>query len=95
MHFNLEEAGLLERGLNRSFETELFSCFEIHPGTFFASMCFGSDSQMCLLLSATHEIVLYVYLQRNSSGVDFLLYKGSRLLRQVEFSYEVGLLRRG
>ena len=53
------------------------SSFEIYPGTSLASMRCGSKSQKGALFSETHEIVLYVYLQHNRSGVDFLLYRES------------------
>ena len=42
-------------------------------------------SQKFALLSATHEIFLYVYLQNNRSGVDFLLQP------QIDFECEIGL----
>ena len=53
----------------------------------------GSKSQKRALLSATHEIVLYVYLQLNRYGVDFLLYRESHRLHQTEFNCEIGLLK--
>ena len=44
-----------------------------------------------VLLSATHVIFLYVYLQHNISGVDFLLYWESHLLPRIDFECEIGL----
>ena len=68
------------------------SYFEIHPGTSFASMRCGSESQKRTLLSATQEIVLYLNLLYNRSGVDFLPYKQSHPLPRTDFNCEVSLL---
>ena len=38
------------------------------------------------------HIVLRVYLQYNRSGVDFLLYRESQHLPQIDFNCEIGLL---
>ena len=43
------------------------------------------------LFSATHEIVLYVYLQYNRYGVDFLLYRESHHLPRTESDCEISL----
>ena len=60
--------------------------------TSLASIWCGSKSQKRALLSATHEIFLYLYLQNNRYGVNFLLHRESHLLPQTKCDCKLGPL---
>ena len=62
------------------------SSFEIFPGTSFAWILCGSKSQKHALHEATHEIVLYAYLQNNRYSVDFLLDRESHLCLKLNLT---------